>query len=62
MSISVSCEAASSAANLGAPSLTARTCYGADTYEEDTASYGEGWNDSSYNYSWKYSWGKDLGR
>ena len=28
MTISVSCEAASSAANLGALSLTARTCYG----------------------------------
>ena len=27
MTISVSCEAASSAANLGALSLTARTCY-----------------------------------
>ena len=55
------CMATDAAAKLGVSSLTERTCYGEDGFEEDTAWYGDKWNESSYNKSWRYYSGSTLG-
>ena len=60
--ISAKCQAANAASNLGASSLTDRTCYGQGDYDEDTDDYAEGWNESSSNYSWRYYSAGELGR
>ncbi|XP_060598141.1 polycystin-1-like isoform X3 [Ruditapes philippinarum] len=59
--VTAKCEAANAASNLGASSLTDRTCYGQGNYDEDTDDYAEGWNDSNSNYSWRHYSAGELG-
>ena len=56
------CGAAGAAASLGASVLTDRTCHGDGQYQEDKKSYGEGWNGSNSNGSWRHFTAGDLKR
>ncbi|KAK3612214.1 hypothetical protein CHS0354_039486 [Potamilus streckersoni] len=59
--VGMTCQAKSVAEFLGARMLTNRTCHGTSSYDENTKSYGESWNESSQNLSWMYSSATQLG-